>query len=500
MNEDQSACSLHPFYTWQQDFYRFSGRLAFITAANQIGKSSILIIKMLNLAMRPELWPSYFGAKTKPSLFLYLYPDSRTGSTEFYEKWEKVYLPKGEMKKHPKWGWKVEFDKQKQVEAIRFNSGITILWRYYTQKASSMQAMSIDFVGADEELPEKLWDEIMVRTSARAGLGSGLVATVFTATLGQDFLYRTMERQGEDDEKFPEAFKRQVSLYDCLSYADGTPSQIFTKERIENDIIPMYSTDNEIKRRVWGRFIKDSGLLYGEFNQTLNTETFDKDVIEGWQVYVGIDYGSGGVHGHPSAIAFVAVDDTFTNAKCFHIWKNEKEATGYSRTTQADLLKKYLELIKTLNIEPHTYYDWHATDLGIIALRDGINMLPANKNYEHGVGLMNSLFRTRQLQIYTGPGSGCTSDVIQEMQTVSTETLKKNRKDDCADALRYALSSCPMRITNKVIKVIEKKPSGPKCKRMRFYAGIDRDPMTEEKEWGEDMDEMLDDAAQLFGD
>ena len=499
VNEDQTGCNLHPFYKWQQEFYCFADRLAFLTAANQIGKSSILIIKMLNLAMRPELWPHYFGIKTKPSLFLYLYPDGRTGATEFYEKWEKVYLPKGEMKDHPKWGWKVEFDRQKQVEAIRFNSGVTILWRYYTQKPSTMQAMSIDFAGLDEECPLGHWDELMVRTSARAGLGSGLVATVFTATLGQSYLFDTMERQGEDDEKFPNAFKRQISLYDCLYYVDGTPSEIFTKEHIEKDIIPMYSTPNEIKRRVWGRFVKDSGLLYGQFNSATNLQEHSREIIEGWQVYAGIDYGSGGASGHPSSIAFVAVDDVFFTARVMFVWKSEKEGNGYIRTTQSDLLNKYLELKKTLNIQPHTYFDWHATDLGILALREGISMLPANKNYDHGVGLLNSLFKSQQLKIFTGPGSGDTSNLIQELETVNSETLKKNRKDDCADALRYALSSCPMRITKLVVAIKPEFQKGPKCKRMRFYQGLDRDPL-QEKAWGDDIDEMLEEAQELFGD
>ncbi len=455
---------------------------------------------MLNLAMRTELWPAYFGTKTKPSLFLYLYPDGRTGTTEFHEKWVKVYLPKGDMKNHPVWGWKVEFDRStKHVEAIRFNSGVTILWRYYTQKPSSMQAISIDFAGLDEECPILHWDELMVRTSAKAGLGSGLVATVFTATLGQPYLFDTMERQGQDDEKFPEAFKRQISLYDCLYYANGAPSEIFTKERIETDIIPMYSTDNEIKRRVFGRFVKDSGLLYGEFSGTLNVQPYDKSLVEGWQVYAGIDYGSGGMTGHPSSIAFVSVDASFFTAKVLFVWKSEKTANGYIRTTQADLLKKFEELKRTLNIEPHSYFDWHATDLGILAMREGISMLPANKNYDHGVGLVNSLFKSQQLKIFTGEGSGDTSHLIRELETVSTETLKKNRKDDCADALRYALSSCPMVITKLVAG---KKPvSGKKvtCARMRFYKGMDLDP-EDNKDWGEDIDEMLEEAEQLFGD
>lgn len=497
VNEEQTGCNLHKFYPWQREFYLFMGRLAFLTAANQIGKSSILIIKILNLAMRPELWPEYFG-KATPSLFLYLYPDTRTGATEFYEKWEKVYLPKKELQDHPVWGWKVMQGKDKSIEGVRFASGVTLLFRYYTQKATSMQAMSIDYAGLDEEVPEALWDELMVRTSARSGLGSGKVATVFTATLGQKFLYDTMERQGSDDEKFPQAFKRQISLYDCLTYCDGTASPIFTKERIRDDIIPMYTSENEIQRRVWGRFVKDSGLLYAEFASKLNTLPYNRDEIEGWQVYCGIDYGSGGINGHPSSISFIAVNDEFFKARCFYVWKSEKVAAGYVRTTQADVLTKYQELCQRLNVEPHTYFDWSATDLGILALREGINILPANKNYEHGVGLINSLFRSQQLIIFTGPEAGQTHELITELELINQETAKNHRKDDCADAFRYGLSNCPIRITRYVTEAMPHK-KGPKCKRERFYKGLDL-PEGEPQDWGDDIDEMLDEAIEMFGE
>jgi hypothetical protein len=33
---------------------------------------------------------------------------------------------------------------------------------------------------------------------------------------------------------------------------------------------------------------------------------------------------------------------------------------------------------------------------------------------------------------------------------------------------------------------------------MRFYEGYDMDPTRETKDWGDDMDEMLEEAQQLF--
>ena len=64
LNRDMTACNQHKLYPWQQEFLKTRERLAFVTAANQIGKSSAQILKVLNLAWRKELWPIYFGKKT----------------------------------------------------------------------------------------------------------------------------------------------------------------------------------------------------------------------------------------------------------------------------------------------------------------------------------------------------------------------------------------------------------------------------------------------------
>jgi hypothetical protein len=488
VNAEASGCNLHKFYPWQRDFFLCTDRIAFLTAANQIGKSSVQILKILNLATRKELWPQYFGEAT-PSLFVYMYPDVRTGKTEFTEKWEKLYLPQGEFKDHPVWGWRVIRDKEKSIESIEFNSGVTIYWRYYTQQTTTLQAMTADYVGLDEECPQQHWDELMVRTSARAGLGSGKFSMVFTATLGQEYLYQTMEMQGSDEELYPTAFKLQISLYDCLYYWDGTPSTIFTKERIENEIIPSYSSKREIQKRVWGRFVKDSGLIYQEFEPTRNTKPYDAKEIKDWHYWVGIDFGSGGANGHPSAFVIIAVNETYTKARVVFAWKS-----GTERVTQSDLLEMYVSIRDHWGIEPQTFYDGAATDLGELALREGVPMQPANKNHEYGQGLLNSLFSTGQLIIFTGGPSGQTGALIKELASVLEDTPKKRRKDDLADSLRYGLTKCPMRITTDKPSAKPKKEEIT-CPRMRFYKGIDADP---DMEWGDDIDQALAEAAAMF--
>ena len=178
LNKDFSACNQHKLYSWQQEFLKTRERLAFVTAANQIGKSSGQILKILNLAWRPELWPIFFGKKT-PRLFIYLYPDKETATDEFLTKW-MPYMTQDP--KDPEFGYKAEFQ-QKQINRIIFPTGVTLTFKFYTQAPKNIQAATADYVGMDEECPQSHWDELMVRTQSTRLAGSGMVSMVFTATI-----------------------------------------------------------------------------------------------------------------------------------------------------------------------------------------------------------------------------------------------------------------------------------------------------------------------------
>jgi len=99
-----------------------------------------------------------------------------------------------------------------------------------------------------------------MRTAATDGLISG----VFTPTLSQQFWYDVMEKRGQKGERFPRAHKITASLYDSQTYEDGTPSP-WTNERITR-ILNSLPSDDEIQRRVYGRFIMDKrGLVIRAF-------------------------------------------------------------------------------------------------------------------------------------------------------------------------------------------------------------------------------------------
>lgn len=469
VNFEEKRCNAHKLYQWQVDFFESTNRISLLTAANQIGKSSIQIIKALNLGFRPELWPRFF--KRTPQMFLYYMPDSKTMDVEFIEKWVKTYLPTSNLKDHARWGWKADFEKESKKEGVRtltLATGITIYFRQYSQLPSRLQAVTADLVLLDEECPQSHWDELMVRSQT-----FGLISMVFTATIGSEYLFRAMMLQGSRQELFPSAWKRMVSLYDCINYADGTPSGIYTKERIEGEIIPTYSSQAEIDKRVFGKFVKTEGLLYQEFNEQRNTCPYK--VENHWRWVAGIDFGSGGKWGHASAICMIQISPCYSRARVVKTYHS-----GVQRITQGDLLEKYRELTKGLEVTG--YFDWSATDLGELAQREGIMILKAQKSHDIGVPLLNVLFKNSQLEICVGEGSLQNQVLIQELRTIGATTPKRKRKDDAADGLRYGLSSISFRLT-PLSKEEKRKAVEETHPRMRFYKGLDNadDPMREDE-------------------
>jgi len=484
VKSDFQACNAHKLYEWQRDFLTNRKLLAFLTAANQIGKSSIQIIRCINQACRQDLWPYYFP-NLNPKSFLYLYPENKLATQEWHEKWVKMYMSRGAMIDDPRYGWKANYDK-KYIESVKFNSGVTLFFRNYSQSPSSLQASTADAVFLDEETPEAHYDELMVRTQARQAIGSGYVSMCFTATLGQLYLYQCMEMQGLEEETFKNAWKRQVSAFDCLKYCDGTPSKVWTRDYIENELIPKYRNPAEIQRRIFGRFIKTSGLLHPDWVYDKNTEPVGVTALKGWTYYVGVDFGAGGEWGHSSAIVVCAVCPEYINVRVVKSWSSKKQ-----RMTQADLVMQMK--ILTEGLEYICYADWAATDFFEFAGREGLVVNKAEKSHEIGINLLNMVIRDNQLKVLVGDGIGDNDFLIQELQSIGTDTNKRKRRDDLADALRYALSLCPLR-TTPIIRPKQTESREAIDPRMAFYKGLDRtgDPMIQLH------DELLQDIEEVY--
>lgn len=476
----------YPFYLWSRQVFESKSKQILLTSANQVGKSTTAIRKNINLATNPKLWKEYWPALQtwqKPGLFWYFYPTKEVATTEVEQKWVKEFLPRGEFKDHPQYGWELEYNKS-EVYALHFKTGVTIQFKTYAQKVKDLQTSSVYHLTCDEELPVDLLPEL----SARLNATDGYFLMVFTATLGQLHWKKAMEPSTPDEETHKEALKIQVSLFDSMKYEDGSPSP-WTKEKIQR-AINNCPTEAEVQRRIYGRFVKSEGLMYEGFSLEKNLS--DKHPLpKDWQIFTGVDPGSGGKSGHPAAICFIAVNPNYREARVFRGWRGD----GIPTTSQ-DILDKYREL-KGPYSPVVQVYDYAAKDFFLIAGRAGEAFTPADKGRERGVAMLNTLFKSGMLKIQRGDAE--LDKLVSELCALSVNTKKTVAVDDFTDALRYAAMSVPWDFSMMEMTEDQKEKIGIKVEKPR--------PLTDEelrREWilstGRKKEETIDDEIDSWND
>lgn len=298
----------------------------------------------------------------------------------------------------------------------------------HTYFANGILVHNCDAIWTDEELPAPLWDELQARLFASAGYFSA----VFTPTLGQEFWREAFMNKGYK-ERFPDAFKRQVKMRSCLLYEDGTPS-FWTEERIQQIALGCKS-DAEVRRRVEGEFVMDSGLVYPGFSPEKNLVE-PKEIPPDWLVYCGVDSGSGGKFNHPAAISFTAVSPDFRQGLVF----KGRRFDGIT-TTAADLVQYVMEMSQDVkNTIVGVYYDFAAADLKEIAMRMGANWIPAEKSHLIGQQILNVGMKTGMLNIFN---TDELAPLVSELKSLKISTNKNNAADDAIDAMRYSCTKIP---------------------------------------------------------
>lgn len=471
----------HKFYKWQREFFTSLNRMLLLTAANQIGKSTIQIIKTIELAINKEIWRNFWpklAPGDAPNQFWYLYPSGDVATAEFETKWLPL-MPCGEYKDHPVYGWKELPRRNGKVQGVKFNSGVLLLFKVYEQDVQNLQSGTVFYIGCDEELPYELYNELKSRTRACAGFFS----MAFTATLGQEFWRLAMEPKEDEKPNFPNGHKIQVSLYDCMFYEDGSPGQ-YDEAKIQ-EAIDDCSTENEVLRRVYGRFVKSEGLMYPTFSSS-GSLCSTKTVPQKWIWFVGIDSGSGTEGNDPAAIVFVAVSPDYKQGYVVKSWRGDDQIT-----TSDDIIKKYVEMKIELGVEVEdVVYDFADKDLHTIATRMGLGFNKADKNHERGQKALNTLFKNNMLQLFR---DGDNLKLSTELSNLSHGQRKP--VDHLTDALRYVCVRIPWDwsvIAVQVMKAPVEKPREYTVDDLRRGLGYERSE--------EDIIEVeLDEANDLMG-
>lgn len=449
-----------PLYPWQRKIIDSAHRVNLLTAANQIGKSSALIRRLITNCTEPEKWKLFWGEGIIPKQFWYFYPDSATLQKEIETKWVPEWLPKKKFENDPKYGWHLR-KKDGRYFALEFNAGPMVYFQTYAKRVTSIQAGSVSEVFCDEEMPINFYDEIMFRLTAT----NGIFTTGFTPTLNQDFWKQAMET----NKVLPRALKMSISMYDCLQYEDGSPSRIMTLEKIK-EAESKCKSETEKKRRVFGKFVTEEGRSYYAFDPDINL--VDPYPISGWFIYAAVDYGSGKdidaearrKKNHPAAITFIAVKPDYKKGAIFKSWRGDNE-----KTTAGDVFLKFQDLSMGFNIT-QACYDAAAMDFGTIAQRNGLTFVKADKARESGVDLLNTLFKHKMLDVFNNDAENL--KLVSELMTIMVSSQRGDSKhgDDLADAVRYACKMIPwdLSVVDEKIKQREERLIKPR-------------PMTEEE-------------------
>lgn len=427
LRQDLPHLHAYPWYSWAWEFFQSRNKINLLCAANQISKSSTQIRKCIEWAGNYDLWDELWPGK-QCRMMWYLYPTREVFMIEWNTKWVE-FMPRGscgENSDHPKYGWKKIKEKNEFV-GVEFNSGMMLYFRQYAQKAHHLQSGTAGSIFTDEELPVELYDELIMRV---AGL-DGYFHMVFTATLNQPMWKDALEGSGRN-EMFPDAWKRQVSMYDCLSYMDGSPTP-WTLERIA-EVEAKCGSETEKQRRVHGKFVTEVGRKYPQFDTTKHYIKPFK-IPGNYSIYTGVDIGSGGAGGHPPAICFVAVRDDFRFGVAFMGWLGD-DGKNY---TVGDIYEKYLQMKGKLSVVEQRY-DQAARDFKTITDRAGDTFLPANKKHTDGEDCLNLLFKNNMLLLFDCdpmPKLGA------QLMSLMRDTAKNKAIDDFADALRYCVTTIP---------------------------------------------------------
>lgn len=456
---------LHGFkwYRWAWEYFNETNRMCFISAANQISKSSSQIRRIIHRATEPTLWPKLW--KTTPRMFWYFYPNKSTATIEFETKWKPEFLPRGSFINHPQYGWKAD-ERVGEIYSITFNTGVTIYFKTYGQDVMDLQTGTVHEIDLDEEPPEYIMSEIFMRLAA----SDGYLSAVMTPTRGQEYWREVFEEKGPR-ERFPKAWKRQVSMYDCQQYLDGTPSP-WTQEKI-NFAINACATPQQVEVRVHGRFANATGLKFGSFHDSRNVrrpEDYPKEQQwnHDWLFYVGCDIGSG-EDNHPAAVTVLAIRPDGRFGRFIRGWRGDNIAT-----TAGDVVEKAVQLSHDLPVTS-LRYDHASRDFYNIAIGMGLTPTPAEKSHLIGEQVLNVGFKNQMIMI----------DDIEELRPLRSElrnlrkdTPKKSAKDDFCDAARYAATGAywdwSAIESAEIIKLrngvpVAKKPDRPGDDRRRYY-------------------------------
>ena len=147
-----------------------------------------------------------------------------------------------------------------------------ILFKSCEMGRAKFQGASLDYVWFDEEPPEDIYYECMMRVADKKG---DLFGTM-TPLMGRTFVYEQIYLNPTCDEQI---------WYEFMEWADNPYLDGGEIDRLSKTL-----SSEELDARRYGRFASNKGMVYREFDERVNViEPFD--VPESWYDNISIDPG-----------------------------------------------------------------------------------------------------------------------------------------------------------------------------------------------------------------
>jgi len=201
---------------------------------------------------------------------------------------------------------------------IELTNGSQIVFRTYGQGWERLQGAKIHWAWFDEECPEAVYDEVMVRLMAYRG--SHWVT--MTPLQGKTWIYkRIVAGRAEVDRKELEIFSWKT-----------TENTSLDANRVEKTFGRM---DPKIRAaRMNGDFVSMEGLIWPHYSD--NAHVVPAVNLEPhWPLFVGMDYG----YRHPFSAVFMATDETGR----IIVWKVYRQSERLMVHHAREILRIFLE-------------------------------------------------------------------------------------------------------------------------------------------------------------
>jgi len=327
------------------------------------------------------------------------------------------------------------------IYKIYLRNNTVIQFKSYEQERKKFQGASVNFIWFDEEPPEDIYQECLMRTVDSAGQ---LLGTM-TPIVGYQYLYEKTKQQSPN-----------IAVF----YLDTLENRFLPQEEIEK-IVESFS-EEELETRLKGRFIQRAGLVYKEFDRHIHViEPFP--VPADWYIVRGIDYG----YTNPFACLWVAIDPDETIYVIDEHYKSETLLEEHSRIIK----QKDLQYSNKgpIYIDPSTESRQGITGTSIRAelAKFGVPTIPANNDVLGGIQRIKQLLSAKagdgkpRLRVFRS----C-ENLIFEFEnytwpeTKHTEDKNKPEKpekryDHALDALRYIVNANLRYVPRQLHKRVE---------------------------------------------